>query len=181
MPEKFANKSRDPMQIKDAHARRRLMEEKKERERAILKKKLAAAVDLVGEGEEINLTKAKKRNLLKEWWQDFLNFLDSIKPFRKDINDITVNYDKSIGIFFQICQFLFIYQLITAVIYSPLIVRHFLNHYEFDIYSDFYGYASKCGYSWPCTYFFSRLDESLGWLFVVTNLTFLGVGLIYTL
>jgi hypothetical protein len=79
------------------------MEEKKERERAILKKKLAAAVDLVGEGEEINLTKAKKRNLLKEWWQDFLNFLDSIKPFRKDINDITVNYDKSIGIFFQIC------------------------------------------------------------------------------
>ena len=99
-PEKYANKTRDPNQIKDAHTRRRLMEEKKQREREILKKKLAAAVDLVGEGEEVNLTKAKKRNILKEYWEGFLNFLDSIKPFRKDISEIEVNYDKSIGIFF---------------------------------------------------------------------------------
>ena len=61
-----------------------------------MKKKLAAAVDLVGEGEDINFTKAKKRNILKELWDRFLNLLDNAKPFRKDIRDIDVNYDKSI-------------------------------------------------------------------------------------
>lgn len=101
-PEKRA-KPRDLNQIKDAHTRRRLQEEKKAREREILKKKLSAAVDLVGEGDDINFTKAKKRNILKEYWESFLDTLDKAKPFRKDIREIDVNYDKSIGIFFQIC------------------------------------------------------------------------------
>ena len=41
-----------------------------------MKKKLAAAVDLVGEGEDINFTKAKKRNVLKEIWEKFLDTVD---------------------------------------------------------------------------------------------------------
>ena len=74
-PEKN-KKPRDFGQIKDNHTRRRLQDEKKAREREILKKKLAAAVDLVGEGEDINFTKAKKRNVLKEIWEKFLDTVD---------------------------------------------------------------------------------------------------------
>ena len=86
-----------------------------------------------------------------------------------------MNYDVSIGNFFEIVQFLFMYSVVTAIIYSYLVVRHYLDNKDILFYEE---YKGICGYCFPCFYFFSRFNQPLKWHYAFTNMFFVIVGIL---
>lgn len=106
----------------------------------------------------------------------FLELIDEYKPFRKHLREVFVNYDRSICVFFQIVQYLYIYLVVTAFIYAILIVNHYLKNSLNEPYMN-----EKCGYYWHCFYFYSRISIDEKWEFAFTNLIFALVGTAYCL
>ena len=99
------------------------------------------------------------------------------KPFQNDINLIKINYDKSIGVFYELCQYLFIFNLITCLLFIYLNVVHFLDNRYFLDAGGFY--SGLCGYGFPCFFFYSRYAPTHNFEFGLTNLLFILIGAIY--
>mmetsp|Transcript_10166 Transcript_10166/g.15506 ORF Transcript_10166/g.15506 Transcript_10166/m.15506 type:complete len:115 (+) Transcript_10166:396-740(+) len=71
---------------------------------------------------------------------------------------------------------MYVYTMITALLYSYLIVRHYLDNAtpEYRIKA---GYSSgMCGYNFPCLFFYSRFNEDLKGSFASTNFIFVFCG-----
>jgi hypothetical protein len=76
---------------------------------------------------------------------------------------IRANYDKSITLFFEILQQLFLINLFTGALFAYLIIKHwYLSRDEYEYYFDGPNNGwTGCGYGWPCVYFFSRFKVEL--------------------
>lgn len=92
---------------------------------------------------------------------------------------IRANYDKSITLFFEILQQLFVINLFTGVLYAYLIIKHwYLSQDEYEYYFDGPDNGwTGCGYGWPCVYFFSRYKAALADAYVLTNFSFAFAGM----
>ena len=123
-----AGKKRDPLKVMNPKMRQKLMADKKKRERELLQKKMAAGVDFLGDND----VKFSNRNGEVHWFDSLAASLkesiDSIKPFRKEVREIQANYDRSISLFFELVQDVFVFNLFTAVLYSYIIIKHWLEH-----------------------------------------------------
>ena len=149
------------------------MEDQKKRERELLQKKMAAGVDFLGETDVKFQTSKHKHSYFIILMNRFGEFVDSLKPFKKDIVIIKANYDKSISLFFEILQQLFVINLFTAILYSYVIIKHYIDTKDKYVYfRDTY-----CGYWWDCIYFFSRYEKPLANWFVISNFLFAFIGM----
>ena len=86
---------------KNAAWLKKLREEKKRRERELLKRKNAQAVDLIGDND-VDVQNMKEISWFENLINQFLELIDEYKPFRKHLREVFVNYDRSICVFFQI-------------------------------------------------------------------------------
>ena len=153
--------------------RKKLLEDQKKRERELLQKKMAAGVDFLGETDVKFQTTKQNHSYLELLMERFGEFVDGLKPFKHDVRVIKANYDKSISLFFEILQQLFVINLFTAALFAYIIVRHFYNTKDqYKYFRDNY-----CGYWWDCIYFFSRYEKSMEYWFVVTNFLFAFIGM----
>jgi hypothetical protein len=113
---------------------------------------MEAGIDFLGDTDvKINSSEEKKKV-----WKRFIEILgiiiESLKPFKKDVQNIRSNYDRSITLFFEILQQMFVFQVLVTIIYSYLIIAHFVQYKdEVKYYSD-----KLCGYGFPCLFFYSR-------------------------
>ena len=69
---------------------------------------------------------------------------------------------------------MYIFTVINAGIYSYLIIIHYLKYKDKVEY-----YQGLCGYFFPCFFFFSRFQEDVKFVFIITHLVFLVTGLFY--
>ena len=105
--------------------------------------------------------------------RNLAQFIDNLKPFKSQVNMIKINYDRSISLFFEIIQNVFVFNLFTAMLFSYLIVAHTIYFYGKDKY-----FSDKlCGYMYPCHYFFSRFTEEFKNIYIITMLCFGFAGL----
>ena len=100
---------------------KRIRDEKKERERQILKQRAAKAVDAIGDSGDIELERANDENFLTRWLEAIGRFLEYFKPFPGLVAEIQVNYDRGIGIFFQILQLTYVHSLVNGAIFGYLV------------------------------------------------------------
>lgn len=148
------------------------MAEKQKREREILQNKLAAAVEIVGEGDEVIFGKDRKKGLLQNLFKTLNSIVEYFKPFKKDIKDIVINYDKSIGIFYEITQIIYVFTVFNALLYTHLIFTHYMNYKDNVQY-----YKGLCGYCFPCIFFYSRFQPDSNREFAIVNIVFIAVGM----
>jgi hypothetical protein len=114
------------IKITNPKIRKKIMEEQKKRQREMLQKKMAAGVDFLGDTN----VKVNKDDTNRGWFQKsvikFGELIESMKPFKSDLVQIRANYDKSIILFFEILQQMFIIHFVTALLFSYLIIEHYL-------------------------------------------------------
>lgn len=139
-----------------------------------MQEKMAKALDLVGNEKDIEIQKQKSESILKRLGDWFDSTIEYWKPFQKEMRDIEVGYDKSIFGFYQIMQHMFIFSVFTVMIFSYLLVTHYLKYKDTVQY-----YSGNCGYFFPCIFFYSRFQEDAKFAYAMTNLVFLVVGLSY--
>ena len=89
---------------------------------------MEAGIDILGEDNEVNLEKRMTElNVFERLLTRLYLFLESLKPFKSDINYIRANYDQAISQFFEIVQYVYICNLITAIAFAPLLLIHYFN------------------------------------------------------
>eukprot|EP00356_Strombidium_inclinatum_P003497 CAMPEP_0170482032 /NCGR_PEP_ID=MMETSP0208-20121228/2232_1 /TAXON_ID=197538 /ORGANISM="Strombidium inclinatum, Strain S3" /LENGTH=104 /DNA_ID=CAMNT_0010754827 /DNA_START=701 /DNA_END=1015 /DNA_ORIENTATION=+ len=99
--EEAADKN-DPIKVMNPRMRHKMAQDKKKREREMLKKKMAAGVDFLAD-VDIKLGEESKEGLtLTMIFDKILDIIDGLKPFKKDIRSIQSNYDRSISLFYEI-------------------------------------------------------------------------------
>ena len=167
--------------------RKKLEAEQKKRQRELLKRKLEAGIDILGEDNEVNLEKRMTElNFFERLITRLFLFLESLKPFKSDINYIRANYDQAISQFFEIVQYVYICNLITAIAFAPLLITQYFSTRNYAEYkpnqSTQYYFAGKlCGYAWPCQFFFSRYQDEYAALYAITPTIYGFFVLIYLL
>lgn len=163
-----------PVKILNPKMRQKLLADKKRRERELLQKKIAAGVDYLGDDNDIRLSKDRENmSTIQKIIIYVGEFIENLKPFKTKVNMIKINYDRSISLFFEIIQFVFVFNLFTAILFVYLCLTHYLKAKdEFVYFKDKY-----CGYMYPCVFFFSRFDESLKYWYVLTMFIFGFMGL----
>lgn len=110
--------------IMNPKLRQKMIAEQKKRQRELLKRKMEAGIDLLGEDNEIKLEeRLSSMGFFERLFARIGQFIESLKPFKSDINFIKANFDMSISQFFEIIQYVFVLNLMTAIAYSPLIIR----------------------------------------------------------
>jgi len=149
-----------------------MMADKKKRERELLRRKMEAGVDFIGDSEVKFSTKKDDNTFFKKLGDKFNGFIDELKPFKKDVREIKANYDKSISVFFEMIQQVYVFTLFTAALYAYLCITHFLTHKDTYVY-----YSGICGYMWPCMFFYSRYTEDLAFEYALTSFIFCFVGM----
>ena len=82
--------------------RKKIADDKVKRERELLRRKMAASIDFIGEGDVNFENRDKKKTIWTSIIELFSAILEFMKPFKSDINKIKSNYDISISLFFEI-------------------------------------------------------------------------------
>jgi hypothetical protein len=134
---------------------------------------MAAGVDFLGDNDVKFSNRNSEVSFLEVVRIKLKETIDSLKPFRKEVREIQANYDRSISLFFELVQDVFVFNLFTAALYSYIIIAHYLEHKDDYVYFN----DGLCGYCFPCHYFFSRYSENLKYSFVLTNFSFGFIGL----
>lgn len=166
-------KKRDPLKVMNPKMRQKLMADKKKRERELLQKKMAAGVDFLGDNDVKFSNRNGELSFFEVFQAKVQELIDNLKPFRKEVREIQANYDRSISLFFELVQDVFVFTLFTAVLYSYIIIAHWLEHKDEYVYFN----DGLCGYTFPCHYFLSRYTDKLQYSFVLTNFAFGFTGL----
>ena len=170
-----SGKKRDPLKVMNPKMRQKLLADKKKRERELLQKKMAAGVDFLGDNDVKISAEKGEVSIFDKIGAKISEIIDDLKPFKKDVREIKANYDRSIGIFFELVQSVFVFTVFTAVLYSYVIIAHLYEHKDDYIY--FSIKQGLCGYCFPCHFFMSRYTDNLAYSFVLTNFIFAFVGL----
>lgn len=89
-----------PVKVKNPAILKKIREEKKKRERELLKQRLAKAIDAVDQSNYLDIERNTEKGFLEKTAEAIGQFLDNLKPFPNEIYQIQLNYDKGIGIFF---------------------------------------------------------------------------------
>lgn len=134
---------------------------------------MAQAMDLIDDNN-VEIEDKKEKSYLLVILEWFESLLDEFKPFKNDLRDIQVGYDKSIFVFYEIAQYMYIFSVINAGIYSYLLITHYLKYKDTVEY-----YQGLCGYFFPCFFFLSRFQEDVKFEFILTHIVFLVSGLFY--
>ena len=86
---------------------------------------------------------------------------------------IKINYDKSISLFFELTQTVFLFNLFTMFLFLYVCLEHYLSTRHLHIYFN----DKLCGYMYPCHFFYSRIDPELGVAYARTIVIFCFSGL----
>lgn len=89
---------------------------------------MAAGVDFLGDNDIKFSDRSGEVNWIDSLTHSLKEFIDNLKPFRKEVREIQANYDRSISLFFELVQDVFVFNLFTAVLYSYVIIKHWLEH-----------------------------------------------------
>jgi hypothetical protein len=168
-----SGKKRDPLKVMNPKMRQKLLADKKKRERELLQKKMAAGVDFLGDNDVKFSADKAEASLVDKLGFIIKNIVEEVKPFKREVREIKANYDRSIGIFFEILQSVFVFTCFSAVLYSYIIVAHWYEHRNDHVYFN----DKLCGYIFPCHFFFSRYTDKLAYYYVLTNFIFAFFGL----
>jgi len=141
---------------------KKIQEDKRRRERLLLKQKMSQAVDLL-EDNEVNISDVREKSIFTIYWEKLLDLVEDLKPFRKQMRTIKNNYDRSISLFFQILQSVFVYTMLSCLIYSYMVIGHYLKYDNFPLY-----YGGTVGGIFPAIYFYSRFQPGVKKLFAIT-------------
>ena len=82
--------------------RKKMMEEKRKRDRENLKKKMDAGVDFLGDNDLKANERESKKNFVDKVFDKIGAITESLKPFKGDLLIIRANYDRSITLFYEI-------------------------------------------------------------------------------
>ena len=89
--------------IMNPKLRQKMIAEQKKRQRELLKRKMEAGIDLLGEDNEIKLEeRLSSMGFFERLFTRIGQFIESLKPFKSDIQFIKANFDISISQFFEI-------------------------------------------------------------------------------
>ena len=168
-----SGKKRDPLKVMNPKMRQKLLADKKKRERELLQKKMAAGVDFLGDNDVKFGAEKAEATIFDKLGLYVSNFIQELKPFKREVREIKANYDRSIGIFFEIVQGVYVFTCFSAVLYSYVIVAHWYEHKDDYVYFN----DGLCGYTFPCHFFISRYTDKLAYSFVLTNFIFAFFGL----
>jgi hypothetical protein len=128
------------IKVRNLAQNKRLIEEKKKREREMLKKALANGVDFLGDNN-IKFETKKVMSLCARLEKGIIKVFTKLTPLKHDLRYVQNAYDKSIFGFFSIFRFLYTFSLITMLLYSVVLIKH-LNYMGVnsikDICSGFY-------------------------------------------
>ena len=132
--------------------RKKVLEEQKKRQRDLLQKKMSAGVDFLGDADVKLDLKAGNLTIFDRISAIIADFLEYLKPFKKDMIQIRANYDTSIILFYEIQQQMYVFTIITALLNGYLVVIQAIDDSLKQEHVEGWG----CGYMWYCRYFFSR-------------------------
>jgi len=86
---------------------------------------MAAGIDFLG--EEIKIYAVKEdANIFERIYVKLSYYYDELKPFKSSVRVIKANYDVSISTFFELLQSIYVFSLFTTLIFSYLIIKHYL-------------------------------------------------------
>ena len=96
--------------------RKKMMDEKKKRDRENLKRKIDAGVDFLGDNDLKANERDSKKTFVERIFDKIGSITESLKPFKSDLLIIRANYDRSITLFYEILQQMYLFTLLLAAI-----------------------------------------------------------------
>ncbi|CDW88631.1 UNKNOWN [Stylonychia lemnae] len=165
--------SSNPVKSSNLLLNKKMLEDKKRRERLQLKIALANGVDFLGD----NAIKVSEKKILSRWEKlkiQVADIIDRIQPFKSEMQQIYIKFDRSINNFFQLFRFLFVFSMITFVLYAYLLLIHFINTDSSEI-------SKICNTVVPCILYYSRFLAKEGTAYCSTIGLFVIIGLIICL
>ena len=95
---------------------------------------MAAGVDFLGDNDVKISAEKGEASIFDKIGVYVSQIIDELKPFKKDVREIKANYDRSIGIFFELVQSVFVFTIFTAILYSYIIIAHLVEHKNDYVY-----------------------------------------------
>lgn len=94
--------------------------------------------------------------------------------------EIEANYDRSISLFFQILQAVYVYSIVSFFIYSYLILSHW---FAFDKHLPIHAtyLDGTVGGIFPAFFFYSRYQSDMAYAYAFTNILFSTLGTLISL
>ena len=134
---------------------------------------LANGVEFLGD----NAIKVSEKKIPSKWERFKQNIADTMgrfTPFKSNLNQIYIKFDRSINNFFELFRFLFVFSLITFLLYAYLLFIHLYNTETKDV-------SNICNKLVPCILFYSRFITKEATVYCSTIGLFTIIGLIICL